>query len=328
MTQAERSLAVKLPWQMAQWQRLDDMLTDGKLPHALLLSGPTGIGKKRFALSLAHYLMCSQPSASMPCGECRQCGLNKAGTHPDLVVIEPEEKGRQIKIDQVRGLVEFLGHTSQQGGYKVTVVVPAEAMNINAANALLKSLEEPTANTLLLLLTDSPSQLLPTIRSRCQTMAFPVPPKAEALKWLATVLPSSQQAEALLDEVGGQPMSALELVESDGLTHRQQMKSDFISMVSGQVSALSVAEKWLDYDVYESIGWLNRRLSEFISYRMGNTPLAADWQAVVSKANVPGLFGLLDKVSQLHNSLVRGANPNKQLTLEDLLLEICDKFHN
>lgn len=326
--QSERSLAVSMPWQVAQWQRLEGLHKSARLPHALLLNGPAGTGKRRFALSLAQYLLCAQPRAGLACGECRQCGLNKARTHPDLKLLEPEEKSKQIKIDQVRGLVDYLGQTSQQGGYKVAVVSPAEVMNINAANGLLKSLEEPSEKTLLLLLSDRPSQLLATIRSRCQSMTFPIPPAAEAIAWLAPQLPSPQQAEELLAETAGQPVAALDLMTSDGLARRKQFGSDYLGLGAGQLTALAVAEKWLQHDMNELLTWLARKLTRMISFRVGGASLPADWQSLAMSANVEAVFKLLDSTNLLQARLRSGANPNMQLALEALLLESCDIFHS
>ncbi len=329
MDLADSSVAIKLPWQEQQWQRIDDLFQNKKLPHALLLAGPNGVGKQRFALALAQYLMCESPRQGIACGECRQCGFNLAGTHPDLKWVAPEEKAKQIKIDQVRALVEALGQTAQQGGFKICVLSPAESMNINSANALLKSLEEPTANTLLLLLTDAPSQLLPTIRSRCQTVHFPLPSKEESLAWLNTLVPSQTPVESLLYEAAERPLAALGLLENDGLERQQQLNNDYLALVCGRLSALSLAEKWLEYDLGEILDWLSRQLSRLISANVAGTKdLGDEWLQVTESANPQNLFNLLDAVNSLSNSLNRGGNPNRQLALEELLLESCEKFHN
>src|SRR5690606_26968585 len=149
------------------WQQICAQQAANKLPHALMLAGPKGIGKRHLAEALAHLLLCLAPVEGTPCGKCRSCQLNHAQPHPDFLMLAPEEGSKAIKVDQVRGLIESLGKTAQQGGYKVLVLEPAEAMNINSANALLKSLEEPANNTLLILVSHTPSAVLPTIRSRC-----------------------------------------------------------------------------------------------------------------------------------------------------------------
>lgn len=324
----EGELAYSLPWQAEQWQSMLDLQGGDRMPHALLLNGSSGIGKARFALALAHYLMCAQPQAGIACGQCRQCGFNKAQTHPDLKLLAPAETGKQIKIDQIREVVDFLSQTSQQGGYKVMIVAPADAMNINAANGLLKSLEEPTPRTVLILVTDSPARLLPTIRSRCRSLPFPMPAQAEALKWLTTLVPAQVSAGTLLEEAGGQPLAALALLQSDTTAIREQLSNDFLALLAGRESPLSVAQKWQAHDFAATLMWLSRRLQQLIQYRMAGVQSGLDqnWQRASGGAGVQALFALMDKVQLLHHQLRRGGNPNRQLALEELLLDTCDIF--
>ena len=140
-----------LPWQQEAWQRAGEQLVGGSLPHALLLAGPAGVGKAEFALALARLLLCASPVDGGNCGQCHACELSASGSHGDLRWLQPEEKSRVIKIDQVRAAVEFAGKTASFGERKVIVFEPADALNVAAANALLKSLEEPTACTHLIL---------------------------------------------------------------------------------------------------------------------------------------------------------------------------------
>ncbi len=332
-------LAVRLPWQSEQWQRLQQLHLEDKLPHAIMLAGPSGVGKQRFARAFAQYLICERSEQGLACGECRQCGFMLAGSHPDLQWLMPDEPGKQIKIDQVRSLVENLGQTAQQGGYKVSVLAPAEAMNSNAANALLKCLEEPTANTLLILICDSLGQILPTIRSRCQLVRFPVPPRPEVQQWLQNLLPEGMVAETLLLESGGRPLTALTLLENDGVERYRQLGLDYQALLSGRTSALVIADKWLEYDLREVLGWLVDKLTALIRMLMSTHDdsssghlQAAEWKEYpelircARGASVRNLFELLDKVTSLKNSLDRGTNPNRQLALEDILLTSCEKF--
>ncbi|MFA7553586.1 MAG: DNA polymerase III subunit delta' [Spongiibacteraceae bacterium] len=322
------SLAVKLPWQDEQWQRLEALRQSDKLPHAILLAGPAGVGKRRFAKAFAEYLICESPDSGVACGTCRQCGFILAGSHPDFKWLAPEEKSRQIKIDQIRELVDSLAQTSQQGGIKVATISPAEMMNTNAANALLKCLEEPSPNTLLLLLADAPNQLLPTIRSRCQIIKFPLPPQEVSLAWLATMTSSQTPVEELLLEAAGQPISVLELLQSDGLERRQQFNEDFLGMLEYKIPAIVVAEKWLAHDLTELLEWLARKLGRLIKCHMGGAAVATDhrWLSVVPASKVKGVFVLLDEVNALLVRLNRGANPNRQLALEALLLNSCERL--
>ena len=140
--------ALPLPWHEDAWASLNSSIDSGRLPHAVLISGDQGIGKLRLATALAQRLICSAEMVKYACGACKSCNLFTAGSHPDVTYLEPEEKGKAIKIDPVRKLCESLSKTAQQGGWKVAIIAPAEAMNINAANALLKNLEEPQGKTL------------------------------------------------------------------------------------------------------------------------------------------------------------------------------------
>ena len=328
MSLSEGNLQACLPWQYTQWRRVVDLHCGSRVPHAMLLTGLPGIGKNRFALAFAQYLMCAAPEAEVACGKCRQCVFNSAGTHPDLKILEPEERGKQIKVDRIRELVEFLGQTSLQGGYKIALISPAENMNVNAANALLKSLEEPSAKTLLMLITDSPSRLLPTIRSRCQSIKFGIPTEKESREWLAKLVPSQVELSQLLEESGGQPMTALSMLENDEIGHRQQMSEEFLAMLSGAETPLTIAEKWLQHDLVSALEWLSRKLTTIISSRMTNNSTDKRWQGFASRANLQQLFSLFDKVILLLDQLNRGANPNKQLALEELMLAAFESFSN
>lgn len=161
------------PQQQIQWDHLIKRWQNHKLPHALLLSGTTNADKHNFALRFAKLLLCQQNNFSEhACDNCHACQLFNANTHPDLYQIMPEEKSKVIRIDQIRDLITQLNQTVQQGRYKIIIINPAEALHNAAVNALLKTLEEPTAQTLFLLITESPGLLPATIRSRCQNIIF------------------------------------------------------------------------------------------------------------------------------------------------------------
>ncbi|MCL4315598.1 MAG: DNA polymerase III subunit, partial [Gammaproteobacteria bacterium] len=165
-----------LPWHSAQWDALTARLRAAELPHALLLSGPEGLGKEQFARVFSQALLCAAPRKDgQACQNCPACVMFAAGTHPDFQCIAPAEEGKAIGIDRVRELIAWIALKSHASGHKIALVTPAGRMTIEAANALLKTLEEPPAHSLLMLITDRPALLPATVRSRCQRMLFAVP---------------------------------------------------------------------------------------------------------------------------------------------------------
>ncbi len=235
------------PWMDVPWQRFGASVSSQRLPHALLVAGPEGIGKRALATRMAASLVCEQASAEPACDECRSCQLFAAGSHPDFLLLEPEAGGSGIlKIEGIRDLTAFSQLTSQYQGYRVAVVAPAEAMNRNAANALLKTLEEPPADMVLILVSDAPAQLPATIRSRCQHYRLGIPDQASALEWLKGQGVDSGQAETLLLIAGGAPLRALQLHETQGLSHWQSLVADIARVASGQKTAVAAAADWQD----------------------------------------------------------------------------------
>lgn len=163
------------PWQRERWALVQGAIAGGRLAHALLLAGPRGVGKSHFAHGLASFLLCESPGPQKPCGACRSCVQVAAGAHPNYMKLAPAEDKRDIAIDDIRGLLERLHLSSHYGQAKVAVVDPADALNASGVNALLKTVEEPPANTHLLLVSERWRALPATLRSRCQLLRFPRP---------------------------------------------------------------------------------------------------------------------------------------------------------
>jgi DNA polymerase III subunit delta' len=324
MDAIDLSLAIPLPWQAEIWQRVQRQREANQLPHALLLAGPEGVGKRRFAMALGAGLLCQSPVAGLACGKFRACALITAGTHPDWAWLAPEEKGKAIKIDQVRELVETMANTAQQGGRKLAVLAPAEAMNRNAANALLKTLEEPSGAAVVILIADSPARLLPTIRSRCQRLEFPLPAPAVARAWLQPLAGDDQRVELVLHESGQRPLLARQLLESDGLERRQELTALLAAVLSGQTSLLAAAERWQEWDWEDLLDWLQARLA--LAIRVRTAAAAALDGAVSMLATIDSvrLFELIDRLSDIQRHSRAGGNPNRQLALESVLIDLCD----
>lgn len=236
-------------WQQGFWQQLNDLLQQQRLPHAMLLSGAEGIGKERFAKAFAARLLCQVPRDGVACGQCKSCALLTAGTHPDLqwLTLEVDDKGKvakAIKVDQIRELVEFASKSSQLGGWRVVVMTPAHLLNVQAANALLKTLEEPGRDMVLIQLTSQPLSLMPTLRSRCQQWPLPVPAEAEALQWLAPQVGDADTARLLLALSRGAPLAALRLREAEWFSQREALLRDLMQLTQQRQTALATAQRW------------------------------------------------------------------------------------
>lgn len=325
-----------LPWQAEQWQRLGAQWRAGRCPHALLFSGQPGLGKRRFAEAFAALTLCEQPRDGLACGACRGCRLWQAGSHPDFLRVEPEKSGGPLKVEQIRQLGGFVGRTSGREGARVVWLAPAEAMNVNAANALLKNLEEPSASVIFLLVTDSPSGLLPTIRSRCQSVAFPAPAGEPALRWLHEGGLDDRAARRALVLAGGAPLLAARLAEPESRELREQFMADLTALAQGGASSVTLAGRWEAPGDAADLGQLLQFWQHWVSQmlRARSCDLTADEQIMGLLQRLPGsgseslrpLFGFNDQLLRARQSLVGGSNPNKRLLIEELLIRWAKLF--
>lgn len=234
-------------WHDEPWQRLLQRRARNELPHALMLSGPAGLGKRAFVERLQRALLCVEPDQGDACGHCRTCLLMDAGTHPDRVRIQLEERKdgvlrKEIVVHQIRALSERLSTSSQFGGWQVACIDPADAMNTAAANALLKTLEEPSSSSILILVADAPWRLPATIRSRCQRIQFRLPPHDAALAWLRGQ--GVARAEDALEAAAGNPGLARDWAGSDALKQRAEVYTDLRALAEGRSEPVSVAARW------------------------------------------------------------------------------------
>ncbi|MGM0783816.1 MAG: DNA polymerase III subunit delta' [Pseudomonadota bacterium] len=314
-----------LPWQWPLWQRYLDQRRSGRLPHALLVSGPHGVGKQQFAEAMIAHLLCASPGEAA-CGRCHACRMFAAGYHPDLRRVAPDEGKRQIRIDPIRDVNAFVAQTAQQGGHRVVSLAPAEAMNVAAANALLKSLEEPGGDTQFVLLADVPSRLVATIRSRCQHWTLSQPEADSSLPWLAERLGSEEEARFWWQVSGGLPLLAEELAMPSARALRQQLHETFDALVRGAEPVAEAAR--LDRQSVEAILWYGIAWLEDLvrlglsgdAARVRNPDLLPLYRQAVKNARVRDWFRLLDYAREQRRLLVAGGNPNPQLVLEAWLV--------
>lgn len=198
---------VCLPWLLDDWQRLYRRHREGRLPHAILITGKPGIGKRHFARFLSRSLLCQQPTAEQgACGRCASCSQWQAEAHADFRSLAPDGGGQTIRIDAIRELIDWLHLTADRGSYKLALVESADVMTSSAANSLLKTLEEPGTAALIILVTDKPARLPSTVLSRCQLLNLRLQDRSVALTWLQDQVSDPQAA---LLRARGAPLQAL-----------------------------------------------------------------------------------------------------------------------
>lgn len=319
------AVASVLPWHHGMWEQLLRLQRNGRFPHALLFNGPHGVGKQALAEALIAQMLCDNPG-TYACGECHSCQMLASGYHPDLLRVSPEEGKRQIRIDPIRGVNRFVNQTAQQSGYRVIVISPAEAMNVAAANALLKSLEEPGDKTLFILLSDVPSRMLPTIRSRCQQWSLTSVAYAECRSWLLEQLHSEEEARFWWQVAGGLPLLAVELAAPEERALRHQLHDSFEQLMRGAEPVSEAARldrQALDGILWYGIAWLEDLIRFGLSgdeTGLRNADLVPLYRQAMKNGRVQDWFRLLDYAREQRRLLAVGANPNSQLVLEAWLV--------
>jgi DNA polymerase-3 subunit delta' len=320
-----------LPWHAAANERLQAALAGNRLSHGILLHGPRGVGKEIFASAFAAAMFCSRRGARFAaCGECPECLLSRAGSHPDLHWVqllkdakEKKEK-KSIGVDQIRDLSESLGMTSMRSGYSVAVIAPADLMTVAAQNALLKTLEEPAARTVLVLVTARPSLLLPTLRSRCQRVEIARPEPQAAVRWLDAAIDGGA-SERLLALAGGAPLRAMSLAPYFEELE-QQMTGILEALWSGRAEVTRLAADMQGEGLQSRLDWLESWLGTAIRRRnLGSEtrltlPGGALLQRIAATVNITMAFRLVDRLREARRLLDGNSAP--QLVVEALLIDL------
>jgi DNA polymerase-3 subunit delta' len=336
------------PWQDAAWQQWQTLRA--RLPHAILLHGPEGIGKTAFAEACAQSLLCETPAADgHACGTCDACGWFTQYSHPDYRRVRPEildegevrddEDGeaetkksksskapsKEIKIDQIRALADFMNISTHRSGMRVITLYPAEALNTPAANSLLKMLEEPPPNTMFLLVTNSIDRLLPTILSRCRKFALAMPDRAAALQWLKEQ--QVKDAPDWLAEQGGAPLAALQSAQAG----TRETLDEFLQQLAqpGVDAALKSADRLQKVPVTDLVAWLQRWLYDVLSVKLSGTiryypryKKALD--ALAARADAGALLQAIKALNERRAIADHPLAP--KLFIEDMLLDYSTLF--
>ena len=296
------------PWNLGLFRQLG--ADPEHMPHAVLLHGPAGVGKLDLAVEFARWTLCQQPGQDAACGLCDACNWFDQGNHPDFRRVEPMEaeaeeadaadaapakkapkKGsRVIKVVAIREIGEFLSLSAHRGGWRVALIQPAESMNSAAANALLKTLEEPPERVLLLLLSHQPGRLLPTVISRCRMVPVPLPPRDAALAWLRAA--GLADAAAPLAEAGGAPLAALAYADPERAVRREA----FLDLLA-KPRRLDACEAAKSLTLPEAWGWLSRWVHDLLMQRLAGQTYyfpgrAAHLSSIASSTELTDLLAL------------------------------------
>ena len=294
-------MSAPYPWLEAAWQRL--LATRARPAQALLLAGPRGVGKGALAQAWAQALLCEAPLPDgMACGSCPACHWFDTGAHPDFRLITLQEKTSKegetrmataIEVDQAREAVDFVQLSTYRAGFRVVLVDPADGLNLAAANALLKVLEEPPLNTVFVLVSDQPRRLLPTIRSRCTRLDIGLPAAEVATQWLA----GQQVAEAatLLALSGGAPLDAVRWSEGAELDERRSVLEGLAN--PEHLDPVTLVDRWkgLNPQIWHTVAY--KWLGDLLAVRlMGKVQFNRDFADVLTRlgaqVNVSKLLAL------------------------------------
>ena len=330
--EAQLSTHVPFPWQQTQWQHLSRLFKNKQLPHSFLVYGDSGLGKSLFVYKFTQFMLCKESLELFACGKCKNClRFGGAVTHPDILSVQSEEGKRDIVIDQVRALTEFITYTSHAGGAKIVVIDGAHHLNINSANALLKTLEEPSSNRYFFLITDLPGSLPATIRSRCQRLLFAAPSRKLGNEWLTKILPNEDAArmDRLVIAAQCRPLNAISLARQDILEERNQFLEKLCLLSSGGVAPQSVVAMAVKIGELCAINYLVKTSSALIKSLITlERPVEADLNnlhQLFLKQRAPlalQVFKLLkyyDEALAAYKHMTSSANPNGQLMIETLI---------
>ena len=315
------TLQSELPWLAPAQQRLLAAAARERLPTGLLIHGTTGIGAVWFARWAAALVLCEQ-RANAPCGRCQSCLRVDLNQHPDLLWVTPQDDSREIRVDQVRGLSAELSLTSHAGGYKLAVLSPAERLNRNAANALLKTLEEPLGRCMLVLVAAQPGGLPATLRSRCQRIDL-LAPTASAAENFVRAQGGGADALRLLEVLGLEPLTVLDIDAGAVLAVADDTNATLRALMSGGQDIVAIAERWAREHYEWRLSCVENWLTDCVRSASGDgrasakLGVGAHLPAGRPALNIRSLFEQLDGIRELRR--LAEAPLNKSLAIERLL---------
>lgn len=302
-------------WLKPCLQQVQVLKKTNRLSHALLITGADGVGQEELAREMVKDLMCELDQAAA-CGNCHSCQLMRADTHPDFRVLDGEASS--IKVDQVRLLVRQMSQKPQVGQNKVVLITHAQAMNINAANAVLKALEEPSARTYFVLTSSQSTRLLATIRSRCLLINVPTPTKADVTQWLGEQ-PEGSTLSSLF-WLTTQPFRLLSLQQQGKVSLYANLPDQLLSMLQGRSSVTDVLKGLDSNNIEDYCNGLAAVLHQCICHSTGaplDQALQAIYKALMARLGIQSLMMRYQSLQALKSDLQKtNLNPIMQLTHE------------
>ena len=257
----EPLMTMLYPWLYPYWQQLWGAYQTDALAHAWIFEGPHGGGKAQLPQVLAEHLLCKQKRA---CGQCSACQLIVAQSHPDLIRLAPEQAGKDIKVEAIRQLINQLDQTAHQGGWRIVIIEDAEWLNRNAANALLKTLEEPPENTFIALLIADRSRLPATLLSRCRNLFVPLPEPSVSKQWLSEFNFPKDTIDLALKMSDGAPLIAKESIETERLDTWKRWRTSFVRLLEQKADVVETADYWNEMGI-DCLDWFAQALHKKVS---------------------------------------------------------------
>lgn len=302
-------MILQMPWLRGAVDQFHQRMVNQRLPHAILLQGRAGDGAEILAQSLAKTALCANPELGFPCNQCKSCLLHSAETHPDYLKLVPGGASATVRIDDIRLLVERFATTAQISTRKCAVVLHAETMNTAAANALLKTLEEPPGDSLLILVTEGTKPLLPTVRSRCQPISMQSPNKKQITQWLEQRQLTGGASEGLMEALDYQPLKIAQWVEEGLQKNWDHFQAVMTGVASSKLTPVMAAAECKDIGITDQLDWVDHKISAWVKQK------AASGQALDRQ-----WVRYLDQLVALRRELIHSANVNAQLFSENLFM--------
>ena len=318
------------PWQQNQWEHIIRLVESETIPHAILLTGPDGVGKHEFANFMSATIICENSTETkLACGECRRCKLYQANTYPDFIKLSIDDEKETISIDEVRDLINKLYLTRHFDSYKIALIEHADRMNTSAANALLKTLEEPPDNTLIILVTSSLLELPATIRSRCQTISIGAPNHEEAREWLSSIS-NDVDWVPLLRVSQDAPLQALKYHETDLLDQRISVIKGFLEIFENNSNPIEISARIESVPMLLCFQWIQALIVDLLRVKGAENPITLEnpdfYRSILALAprmQVPLLLEYWEII--MERKKIFDKSLNRRLFVESMLIH-CHKL--